>query len=150
MQIYVGYGFNTNEINDQTWIKLAEKYDEDACKEIRDELSKEAHDKNKTEELIEKSILEMIEERNFSRADYLKNIINNNEYPKAGDYVVSIYDDFLVFDSIRFADDSKRTLYIRNQEDFIKMIARYIPIDNISFGNLFDGIEWMDPCYFLD
>ena len=63
---------------------------------------------------------------------------------------MSSYDDYLVFDSVRFAGDSPRADYIRTAEDFVKMIARYVPVENLTFGNLYEGSDWADSCFCLD
>ncbi len=62
----------------------------------------------------------------------------------------AVYDSYLVFDSVRFADDSPRTEYIRSADDFIEMISRYVPIEALKFGNLYEGSDWIDPCYYLE
>ena len=153
MITYVGYGFDTNDIDDEIWYNLAKKYD---TKEVDDHL-KNSFDYEMTEDKViseEDKItdaLDFIDENSMSRCEYLRNIINSEESKKAGtDYIVTSYDNFLVFDSIRFANDSKRTEYIRNRDDFINMIKRYIPIDNIKFGNLYEGNDWIDPNYFIE
>lgn len=150
MQIYVGYGFNTNDIPDEEWLPLVEKYDKKFFEEhLRDTYEKEPADID-TEDKIADAI-DFIEENSMGRCEYLRDIINHEEKDKAGtDYIVTCYDNFLVFDSIRFADDSKRTEYIRNAGDFVAMISRYINTKNIAFGNLYDGNDWQDPAYWLD
>lgn len=150
MQIYVGYGFDTADINDETWAALVKKYDTEAYNDIEKKAAILAgHDE--TQEIMIDNAIDFINENSISKAEYLANIINSEESDAAGtDYIVSTYDDFLVFDSARFADDSKRTQYIRTQEDFIAMISKYIPIEEIQFGNLYEGVEWIDPCFFLE
>lgn len=150
MQIYVGYGFDTADINDETWAALVKKYDTEAYNDIEKKAAVLAgHDE--TQEIMIDNAIDFINENSISKAEYLANIINSEESDAAGtDYIVSTYDDFLVFDSARFADDSKRTQYIRTQEDFIAMISKYIPIEEIQFGNLYEGVEWIDPCFFLE
>lgn len=77
-------------------------------------------------------------------------IINEGESAAAGtDYIVAAYDNWLVFDSVRFADDSKRTQYIRTADDFLTMIARYLPLENLSVGNVFAG-DWCDFNFFQE
>lgn len=149
MEVYVGYGFDTNDIPASAWLSLVEKYD---AKEFEDFIE-EGYDANEefTQEDKEQAAVDFIEGGELSISEYLKNIINSNEASSAGtDYIVSSYDNYLVFDNIRFADDSPRTKYIRNREEFIRLISKYVPTDNIKFGNLYDGVEWADPCYFLD
>ena len=149
MQIYVGYGFNVNELKPQDWLKLMREHDQDEYEDFV-ENTKE----NDGEENLDEKLLAGIEDRigDIScLADYLRDIINDCEKEKAGtDYIVSSYDDFLVFDSVRFAGDSPRSDYIRTAEDFVKMIARYVPVENLTFGNLYEGSDWVDSCYCLD
>jgi hypothetical protein len=151
MQAYIGYGFDAYQIKDQAWVDLVKKHDPSDYEDIVEHASKINNDPEDTNELIIGDILNFIDSAYIGRAEYLANIINATEEKDAGtNYIVSTYDDFLVFDSVRFADDSKRTQYIRTQDDFIKMISRYVPIDNITFGNLYEGVEWIDPCFFLE
>ena len=150
MQMYVGYGFNTNDLDDETWSTLVQTYDSDAYAEIKRKAAILAGDED-VDEIMINYALDFINENSMSKAEYLQNIINSEEAKIAGtDYIVTTYDDFLVFDSVRFADDSKRTKYIKTQEDFISMINKYIPIEEIEFGNLYEGVEWIDPCFFLE
>ena len=153
MIIYVGYGFDTNDISDEIWYNLATKYDTEAVKKhLNASFDYEITDDEAiSEEYKITDALDFIDENTMSRCEYLRNIINKEESKKAGtDYIVSSYDNFLVFDSIRFVDDSKRTQYIRNQKDFIDMIKHYIPVDDIKFGNLYEGNDWIDPNYFIE
>ena len=143
MQTYVGYGFDTDLIEEDFWVNLVKKYDSNAYRKI----CKNTHDPDK----IIKETMDFIDENHINPTDYLVNIINSTESETAGtDYIVSAYDRFLVFDSIRFADDSKRSKYIRTQDDFIRMISKYVPITDITFGNVYEGNEWLDPSFFMD
>ena len=150
MQIYVGYGFNVNELKDTDWLRLMREHDPEEYKCFVEDTKE-----NCGEEDLDSNLLSNVEERIediSSLAEYLRDIINDEEHEKAGtDYIVSSYDDnYLVFDSIRFAGDSPRADYIRTESDFIQMIARYVPVDNITFGNLYEGSDWIDSCYYLD
>jgi len=150
MQIYVGYGFDTADISNESWVALIKKYDSYAYDEIKKAVLIDDENLN-SDELIEEYALDFIDENNMSRAEYLSRAINGEESKSAGtDYIVSTYDDFLVFDNVRFANDSKRTQYIRTQKDFIEMIGKYVPINEIYFGNLYEGNEWIDPCFILE
>ena len=150
MQIYVGYGFDTNEVYNEDWYNLVKKYDKKDFEEhLQLTFEKELNDISE-EDKIEEAI-NYIEQNCTSCCEYLQNIINAEESKKAGtNYIVSCYDNFLAFDSIRFADDSKRTEYIRNAGDFITMIGRYINTSYLTFGNIYDGNDWQDPAYWLD
>ena len=153
MQNYIGYGFDTNDIEDKTWSNLAKKYDTEAVEDhLKDSFDYEVTDDEViSEEYKITDALDFINENNTDCCEYLRNIINSEESKKTGtDYIVSSYDNYLVFDSIRFADDSKRTEYIRNADEFIAMVGRYIPTENIHFGNLYKGTDWLDPSYALE
>ena len=143
MQTYVGYGFNVNDITDEQWLDLIEKYNEKDYinhLEINEALGS---DKNEQTELA----LEWLFMNYMDRGDYLTDIINGEE----GLELVVQYDDYVVFNSIDFLDHCKeRALRIKNREDFIQLIAEYVPIDNIKFGNLYAGVAWTDPCYYLE
>ncbi len=153
MQTYIGYGFDTNDIDEKAWYDLANKYDKKELEEhFKDTYADEiTNNEILTEEDKIKDALDFIDENCNDRCEYLRNIINSEESEKAGtNYIVSSYDNYLVFDSIRFADDSKRTEYIRNKNDFITMIKRYIPTENITFSNLYEGNDWQDPSYWME
>lgn len=149
MQSYVGYGFNVNDLQSKDWLALMHDHDPDeyACF-IEDTLENEGKEK------LDENLLADVEGRIAdisSLAEYLRDIINDAEHEKAGTgYIVSAYDSYLVFDSVRFADDSPRTEYIRSADDFIEMISRYVPIEALTFGNLYEGSDWIDPCYYLE
>ena len=152
MQVYVGYGFNTNGIKSETWLKLMETHDPELYEELIEESKTSGcNGDEETAKWLNKSVTDKICENANSEADYLADIINAGESETAQtDYIVATYDSYLVFDSVRFADDSPRTKYIRTATAFIQMIGKYVPTDDLTFGNLYDGVEWADPCYFID
>ena len=153
MQVYVGYGFDTNEIENNVWLTLVDKYDKhDFAEYIYNTfLEKIKNGYIVTDDDKIQKALEFINKNNTDCCEYLRNIINSEESEKANtNYIVTNYDNYLVFDSIRFSDDSKRTEHIRNAKDFIAMISRYIPTENLTFGNLYEGTDWHDPIYTLD
>lgn len=141
MQIYIGFGFNVTDIGDcDVWLRLLQGADPDIADELRRECGNDAA----------RHALEVIEEVACSPADYLAGIINAGERDMTGpgsDAVVA-YDDYIVFDSVRFADDSPRTRYIRTQEDFVGIISKYIPIDHLRFDNVYcECPDWIAPQY---
>ena len=143
MITYIGYGFDTNDIPDDGWLKLISRYDPGTESES---LLRSGREKPSSDE-----IREYIETFADSKAAYLRDVINSEEGKKAGTgYIVNCYDSYLVFDSLRFADESPRAKYIRSQEDFIRMIGRYTDIQDLSFGSLYEGSDWIDPVYFMD
>ena len=143
MQTYIGYGFDTTDIKAEDWSALAEKYDKEAFDDWKESLS--------SDEDICECISDFIDSMHTCKAEYLASIINGEEAEAAGtNYIVSTYDDVLVFDSVRFADDSKRSQYIRTVDDFVKMIGKYVPLQDLTFGNLYEGTDWIDPVFFME
>ena len=153
MRIYVGYGFDTNDVPNEAWAALVKKYDHELWESKMEDIKAEADGAHiiDPEVFLTSQITEVIDDEASSCADYLRDLINAEEKNAAGtDYIVSSYDQYLVFDSIRFADDSPRTRYIRNESDFVRMIGRYVPTDKLTFGSLYEGGDWMDPSYSMD
>lgn len=152
---YVGYGFNTEQIPVSEWVSLVKKYN----KELYEKAEKEAAEEGcKTEE----TLMELLENDTGdcvfeTPCEYLRDLINHQEYlerKKAGIQdpfnIVQSYENYLIFESIRFADESYRAKYIRSEGDFIKLVSKYINVEQISFGNLWEGGDWIDPNYFMD
>ena len=156
MQNYVGYGFSTKNIKNETWLALVKTYDRDKFERYLSNQYRQIHGKEQNisadDHTVEtENATDFILDMCGSLCEYLEQTINREESAKAGtDYIVSSYDDYLIFDSARFADDSPRTKYIQTQEDFITMIGQYVPLEPITFGNLYEGNEWQDPIYTLN
>ena len=139
MKTYIGYGFDVNDITDKELANAAEKYNEaDFVEYLKD------YGIEKREDFIP----EWIDCHYNGAAGILCDIINNEEKLK----LVIQYDNYIVFDSIDFLDYCKeRALKIKNRYDFIQLIAKYVPVKNIKFGNLYTNIDWIDdPCYYLE
>ena len=148
MQTYVGYGFDANDLTEKDWLEIVKKSKNDYadfCADCKDNFG------NNDEETLLANVIDWIESAYSYCSAYLCAVINECEYQSAGaDNIVCAYDDFVVFDSIRFIDDSPRTRYITSQDAFIALISKYVKTDNITFGNLYDGIEWVDANYYLE
>lgn len=124
MDAYIGYGFNVNNVSKEEIIKLAKKYDSDMCKDLTDD---EIYDE------ICCNCLEI--------SEYIANIINGEEKIE----VVTTFDNYIMFESIRFIDDEpERTNKIRNQNDFISLISKYLNIKNLGIGNVYFGSAWAE------
>lgn len=155
MDIYVGYGFNVNDIKDKDWLNLLKEHARNLYDNLREEALEEnpdlaAADEETLREALEERVIEFLEARYNTPCETLRDIINEGEKAAAGtDYIVANYDNYLVFDSVRFADDSKRTQYIRTADDFLTMIARYIPLDDLAIGNVYAG-NWCDVSYYQE
>ncbi len=120
--IYAGYGIDTRQIK------------KDDIKNMS------IHQETDIDEII----------KNEEIAQYLRDIINTCEADKCGEDVVSAYGTYLVFANIRFAEDnSHRSKYIKSEEDFIEMLGRYIPTNDLIFGNVYTGSEWDDDFFYM-
>lgn len=153
MQIYVGYGFDVSSVSDADLLNLMRKHDPNEFECFADDTRENygITDEKELEEAMLDDVRDRIMENNMDCTEYLRDIINNGEKQAAGtDYIVSALDQFLLFDSLRFGADEKRGEYIRSQSDFIQMIARYIPVENLSFGNIYTGSEWTDGGYYQE
>lgn len=143
MIVYIGYGFNTLDFSKAEWVAIYKRFDAASFDEYA---------KDKSEEDIESGILDEINANYLSPTDYLRDVICGSEYAESGiENVVSCYDDYIVFDSIRFANDCKRAQHVKCAADFVSMIGKYIPTNNIRFGNLYESSsDYTDPTYFFD
>lgn len=146
MQTYIGYGFDTCDISKEGWKALIEKYDKEAFNDwARD------NEIDPENVFVDESLALFIEESSMGAAEYLADIINGTEAEEAGTHdIVSVIDDFLIFESLRFAGDEKRAEHVKTKEDFVKMIGKYVPTEEITFGNLYEGADWIDPSYYLE
>jgi hypothetical protein len=147
MKDYVGYGFYTDDIQDKDWLNLVKTHDKETYQNFLEDVDSEFEDEEEEAE----ALVEYIGWAD-GPAQYLANVINVGECEKAGaNSIVYVTDyDILLFRSIRFLNDSKRAEYIRSEKDFIEMISRYVPVDNIKFGDIFEGEDWSEPSYFLE
>ena len=143
MIVYIGYGFNTTDLSKKDWVELCKKYDTKLFAEYA---------KGKSDDEIENGIIDLINENTMSPTDYLRDVICGTEYGESGiENVVSCYDNYIVFDSVRFANDSRRAQYILCATDFISMISKYVQTDHLAFGNLYESSsDYTDPTYFFD
>lgn len=154
MVTYIGYGFNVNEIPESVWGKFLKEKASDELENfyeyIRQDLpfpDVDIHAENEGD-----TVVDYIQDTyNLDMAEYLRNMINAGEADAVnGKDVVEAYDQFIVFPSIRFVDDSERAKYIKSREDFMNMIGKYLPLEYITFGNIYTGNDWEDPEYFMD
>ncbi len=153
MEIYVGYGFDTGKVPNSAMAAVIKKYDHGLWTEHLEALRPENEvSDNELETLLTSQVDDMIDDISYGgRAGYLADVINAEKANAAGtDYIVSSYDKFLVFDACRFAEDSARTKYIKTQKDFVQLIGKYLPTDNLTFGNLYEGSDYADPIYWMD
>lgn len=144
MEQYIGYGFNIDDLTDSNWLELLQK-DKDAYAALQRNCLDEFG--NGDTDSLRSFARDWLDIRYENAGDYLAAVINNGEKEAAGaDDIVGCYDTYLIFESIRFTDDSKRALYIRNEADFIKMIGRYIPTGGLRFGSVWGGGDecWID------
>ena len=147
MILHVGYGFDTNDLTEKDWLNLlktdADRYN-DFCSDCR-----EAYGTDDEETLLA-NVVDWIETGYGYCSEYLCGLINDREYRKTGvDNVVCCYNNFLIFENIRFIDDSPRARYIQSKEAFIELIGKYVKTDHITFGDLWAQVEDADPCCYI-
>ena len=128
---YLGYGFDVNNVTEEEIVALAKKYDQKLCEDC-----------NNDDDEIYDNISNM---RYDGPADYVATVINDVE----GMAVLNSFDQFVMFDSIRFIDDEpERANIIRNESDFVKLISKYFNVEKLKIGNVYYGSEWVDiPAY---
>jgi len=149
MIIYVGYGFDVNDIPDEEWLKIVKNYDTAACLNYTVPIRDASWDWSQyTEEEQLEAALKFIDDNYDSDyAAYLCNIINREEECD----IVTQYDNYITFDSIAFIDDCReRVIRVPNKEAFIGLIAKYVNTIPIKFGPVWSGNDWEEPNYFID
>ena len=87
---------------------------------------------------------DFIEVEYVSCANFLSEIINEGEKEAAGtdDVVCPIAERYLAFDNIDFAGEEKRAAHIPTCSDFIIMVGKYLPCDDIKFTPIWVDVEW--------
>jgi hypothetical protein len=150
MEAYVGYGFHVRDITPSQWLGLVKRFD----KGLYDEIRGEARENNPNEVDITPAMEENVEEFieaacSMGLGGYLVGIINDFEAPK-GETILVTADGFVMFESLRFGNDEPRAQCVRDENGFIRMIGRYLgDTSKITFGNIYTGVEWMDPEYYM-
>ena len=148
--VYCGYGFDVNDLEAGDLLKLVKEHDPgmyaglieycmDACGGCDDET-------------LLCNVDEYISRGYDSTEDYVMKVLNACEHDAAGGTdIFTVYGKYIVFDSIRFVgDNEKRAMYVKTQGDFIEIVGRYLPVEKLEFGNIFDGVDWADPNYYMD
>ena len=158
---YVGYGFNAeDEIPQEDLLKFIEKYDGNLlikiCMEV---IGKNVPLKDLTAEEKEDILYELeeyveAETEYASVSGYIARKINDFERAEGRmkkEDVVAVYDEYVVFENLRFAEDGvERSKRILSADEFIKFIKGFFHGVPIAFGNVWDGTEWGDPNYFME
>ena len=87
---------------------------------------------------------DFIEGEYVSCANFLSEIINESEKEAAGtdDVVRPIAERYLAFDNIDFAGEEKRAAHVPTSSDFIIMVGKYLPCDDIKFTPIWVNVEW--------
>ena len=143
MMTYVGYGFDTRNVAAADLITAIRRHDPDWLEEYRVRMQNEKG--RQDDAVLAESLDEELAMQDDTRAEFLRDLINNSE----GVDVTEAYENYLVFDSLRFGNE-KRASLVHNEMEFIIVIGKYIPTAELNFGDLYDGSEWTDPCYTLD
>ena len=143
MIVYLGYGFNVNDLSTEDMLEFIREYSPDEY---------ESRDPDETDE----EFVESYEWNNGSRAEVIRDIINEQamrdhpEYEENPISFVQAYDQYVVYDSMRFPNDSPRAKLIPDEESFIEFIGKYLCTASLEFGNVYTGADnidlnpWMD------
>ena len=137
---YIGYGFNANDLPLSVLKNMIEKYDQRLAEEIKTEYS--------WDELTNDELYEFTAETD----EYVANLINERERAASGlDFdVVEWHDGFVYFASLRFAKDEDRADLVKSEDDFIRMLDKYLDTGCITLGNIFNGGEFAEVCLWLE
>lgn len=149
---YIGYGFNTDNVTNKSWLDLMKRFDKKGYSNYLEDAKEEYG--NADETTLEEHVIEYIEEGFDFACNYLRDIINENEINEGNvkETVVMSYEDYLVSEPYAFPEDRPSVAnYIRSRSDFVKMIEKYIPdLEPITFDNIWEGSDWVDPVFFMD
>ena len=149
MYMYVGYGFDSSDVSNETLLKLIRERTPDEyarfvayCEKRRGRTD---------EETLLKEIRNGIEDEGDGVPDIIARIINDGEAKRlAGEDLVEVCDDYIAFPTIGFADESKRAMVVRSREAFAKIVGKYLNLDELTFACVYGGDEWGDPNYFME
>lgn len=149
---YMGYGFDANELSEQGIFDfIRSQAPDDAVEMVMDILELE-----KPLDVItpgqQKKIFSEMEDWIVSgcpsTADYIVGIINEKVNCPC---LLQVLDNFIVFAPIEFLEDDKgRSSIIKSRQDMQKLVMGYFPGEKITFGPVYDGVEWAEPNYFMD
>lgn len=163
MQVYLGYGFDVSDIKAEAWIRFLRQYNHEEYANTVAEVLQE-YELKEGDEGFDDAFYEIFSDvGDYDLAEMLAKTISECERHNLVQYlvpgksesdltddVVISYSEFVVFDSVRFANDTPRTKYIKTEEDFIEMIARYIDLSGICFGNIYCGCASSDDEPYMD
>lgn len=139
MRAFIGYGFSIREISEENWIRLVREYDPDIYKDAHRGLDTANAD---VSGIISARVLEAIDEKTVSRAEYLSDLINKEEKKRTGtENITSAAGEYIVFAPLRFAAEEKRAAIVPQANVFVKMIRKYVDAPSIAFGNVFAEVE---------
>ena len=148
MILYVGYGFNVEDLTEQQLIDFIR------CSPYAKDFEEYLKDADAEEDDV---VTEFMEERSGYVSYFVSCAINAAERKRAKDRgcdlgsedVVVAYDTFVFFDSLRFAEEDKRSQIIRTEEDFLRMLKRYFH-ELPTIGNILAGTEFMDVAFWME
>lgn len=139
MRAFIGYGFSIREISKENWVRLVREYDPDIYKDTHRGLETAGRDFSDT---IGARVLEAIDEKTVSRAEYLSDIINREEKKRTGtENITTAAGEYIVFTPLRFAAEEKRAATVPRAIVFVKLIRKYVDTAGIAFGNIFAEVE---------
>lgn len=154
MEAYIGYGFSTDDVSTSDLTGFIRKYSPETIPELCCEVF--GNDFREVKSFDELSQEEM-EDVSFhiengypigvcEASEIISAAINRAENAE----LLSYFGEYVVFESLRFADDEERAKIISSSGDFINLISKYFPDSDIVYGNVYDGLETEDPCYHMD
>lgn len=152
MSNYIGYGFDANDITSEgLYGFILAQAPDDAMSMVMDILEAEKPVEVLTDNQQEAVIAEtenwVESEHCSSTAEYIVGVINGKTCP----HLLQAFDNFIVFSPIAFLeDDNGRSSVIKSRQDLQKLITAYFQDEEITFGNIYDGVEWANPNYFLE
>ena len=152
MQQYVGYGFNVNDISNMGLLKFMQAHaPEDAEEALTEVLTVKKKFNDMTKQELE-DVLEDIEvfasSIKGSTADYIVDIICADT---CRGLLWVLDETYIVFPPLEFPEDAEeRCKYVKSAADFQHLITTYFPDEDIEYGKVWDGVEWADPCYYMD
>lgn len=151
---YEGYGFDSIEISGKGLYKFIKTAAPDDARKIFEEM--EISDPGESisdlpvgqQKDIINGIEEWIESDCISTSEYIVSVINSKE---ACPNLLQAIDNFVVFAPVCFMeDDNGRSSIIKSRQDMQKLIAGYFPGEKFKFGSVCEGVEWAEPCYYMD
>lgn len=149
-EMYVGYGFKTDDIPVEEKLAFLLKYGTDEEKAYLFDSYKSditVSEGMKLESICDENIRKDLVHDIECRVDgeYIAKVINRSEIAAGRmkrEDLVEECDGFVFFGSLRFPMDEERCQIVKNADDFIAIITDYFPASSIYFANIYGGSEF--------